>query len=86
MLLFQIWLNVNCTCQLSGHINQDTPVFAASKNVIKCVGKCNTTDEIENAMMPRSLVLNFTQPIACDNEKGVSPCSKCFTELFQLAS
>ena len=32
-------------------IDKDTPVFGTSKNVIKFIGKCNTTDKIENDMM-----------------------------------
>ena len=40
---------------------KDTPVFATSKDVIKFIGKYNTTDEIKNDMMAvRWHVFNFT--------------------------
>ena len=31
-------------------------------------------------------VFNFTQPIACDQQKDVPPYRKCFAELIQLGS
>ena len=68
-------------------IDKDTPVFATSKDVIKFIGQCTTTDEIANDMMAvRWHVFNFTQPIACDKQKDVPPCSKCFPALIQLGS
>ena len=68
-------------------IGKDTPVFATSEDVIKFIGKCNTTDEIENDMMAVSWhVFNFTQLIACDKQKDVPPYRKCFAELIQLGS
>ena len=64
-------------------IDRDTPVFPTSENFITFIGKHNTTDEIENDMMAvRWHVFNFTQPIACDKQKDVPPCSKCFQHLF----
>ena len=64
-------------------IDKDTPVFPTSENFITFIGNHNTADEIENDMMAvRWHVFNFTQPIACDKQKDVPPCSKCFQHLF----
>ena len=64
-------------------IDKDTPVFPTSENFITFIGNHNTTDEIENDMMAvRWHVFNFTQPIACDKQKDVPPCSKYFQHLF----
>ena len=68
-------------------IDKDTSVFATSKNIIKFVGKYNTTGEIDNDMMAvRWQVFNFTQPIAWDKQKDLPSCSKCFAAVIQLDS
>ena len=68
-------------------IDNYTPVFATTKDVIKFIGKYNTTDEIENNMMAvRWHIFNLTQPIACDKQKDVSPCSKCFAAFIEPGS
>ena len=58
-------------------IDKDAPVFATTKDVIRFIGKCNTAGEIENDVMAvRWHIFNFTQPIVCDKQKDVPPCSK----------
>ena len=37
-------------------------------------------------MAVRWHIFNLTQPIACDKQKDVSPCSKCFAAFIELGS
>ena len=68
-------------------INTDIPTFATSKAKIEFVGKHNTRDDRETEMMDvRWNIFGFTRRIPQADQKIITPCSRCFTELVLLGS
>ena len=68
-------------------INTDIPVFATSKAKIEFVGKHNTRDDRETEMMDvRWKIFEFTHRIPQVDQKIITPCPRCFTELVLLGS
>ena len=68
-------------------INTDIPVFATSKAKIEFVGKYNTRDDRETEMMDvRWKIFEFTHRIPQVDQKIITPCPRCFTELVLLGS
>lgn len=63
-------------------INTDIPIFATSKCRVEYIGKFNSRDEGETAMMAvRWKVFDFTRQISEEEQKSVPPCPRCFSEL-----
>ena len=68
-------------------INIDIPVFDTSKAKIEFVGKHNTRDDRETAMMDvRWNIFGFTHRIPQADQKIITPCTRCFTKLVLLGS
>ena len=68
-------------------INTDIPVFVTSKAKIEFVGKHNTRDDTETEMMDvRRKIFEFTHRIPQVDQKIITPCPRCFTELVLLGS
>ena len=63
-------------------ISQDTSIFVTGKSEITYLGRYNTTDKTENEMMSvRLKIFKFHQQILEANQKEMSPCPKCFSNL-----
>ena len=63
-------------------IDNETPVFATSKSVIKYRGSYNSEDQGEDAMMAsRWKIFTFFHSIPEEKQKKMVACSKCFAEL-----
>jgi len=63
-------------------INDDTPIFASSKSIIKYKGPYNSQDQGEDDMMAsRWKVVTFFHSIPENKQKIVAPCTKCFANL-----
>ena len=68
-------------------IKTDIPIFAISKAKIAFVGKHNTSDDREIEMMDvRWNIFEFTRRILQADQKIITPCPICFTELVLLGS
>ena len=68
-------------------INTDIPIFATSKEKIEFVGKHNTRDAREKEVMDfRWNIFGFTHRIPQADQKIITPCPRCFTELVLLCS
>ena len=63
-------------------MNTDIPIFATSKCRVEYIGRFNSRDEMETAMMAvRWKVFDFTRQITEEEQKSVPPCPRCFSEL-----
>ncbi|CAB3996967.1 hypothetical protein DSY43_02735 [Paramuricea clavata] len=66
-------------------IEKDTPIFATSKSRIAYAGKFHSSDERETEMMAiRWKVIEFKHQIPESEQKQVSQCVRCFSELALL--
>ena len=66
-------------------IDSDTPIVATGKSRITFVGKYNSTDDIENEMMAaRWKVFDFFSQIPEENQRDLSPCPHCFSNLILM--
>ena len=64
-------------------ISQDTPIFETGRSEITYLGRYNTTGETENEMMPvRWKIFKFHRRILEADQKEMSSCPKCFSDLF----
>lgn len=63
-------------------IENDVPIFATSKDIIKYRGPYNAEDKNEDDMMSsRWKVFHFTYSIPEKEQKVISPCPHCFAKL-----
>ena len=67
--------------------NKDIPIFATSKSKIDYVGKHNNRDGRETKMMNvRWKIFEFFHRIPQEEQKSVTPCPRCFSDLILLGS
>ena len=68
-------------------INTEIPIFASIKAKIEFVGKHDTCDDRETEMMDvRWNIFDFTDRIPQADQKIITPCPRCLTELVLLGS